>query len=103
MFGAVWKDRLHSIGYKKVNLGKLGASETVEPVLVTVMDRETDSLGRYQRFTQELRNAGIRAEMYQGNWKKFGNQLVRIGRYSGEHVGQPEVRMNVVLLAGREK
>jgi histidyl-tRNA synthetase len=25
--------------------------------------------------TQDLRNAGIRAEMYQGNWKKFGNQL----------------------------
>jgi histidyl-tRNA synthetase len=25
--------------------------------------------------TQELRAAGIRAEMFQGNWKKFGNQL----------------------------
>jgi len=34
-----------------------------------------ESMGRYQRFTQELRAAGIRAEMYQGNWKKFGNQL----------------------------
>ena len=57
------------------NLGKLGQDEVVAPVLVTVMDGDIESMGRYQRFTQELRAAGIRAEMYQGNWKKFGNQL----------------------------
>ncbi|MBY5812365.1 histidine--tRNA ligase [Rhizobium leguminosarum] len=57
------------------NLGKLGASETIEPVLVTVMDGDVEAMGRYQRMTQELRAAGIRAEMFQGNWKKFGNQL----------------------------
>ncbi|MCQ4631850.1 histidine--tRNA ligase [Shinella sp. CPCC 100929] len=57
------------------NLGKLGQNEVVAPVLVTVMDGDIESMGRYQRFTQELRKAGIRAEMYQGNWKKFGNQL----------------------------
>ncbi|PKA40994.1 histidine--tRNA ligase [Rhizobium sullae] len=57
------------------NLGKLGQSEVIEPVLVTVMDGDVESMGRYQRMTQELRAAGIRAEMYQGNWKKFGNQL----------------------------
>jgi histidyl-tRNA synthetase len=57
------------------NLGKLGMDEVVAPVLVTVMDGDVDSMGRYQRFTQALRNEGIRAEMYQGNWKKFGNQL----------------------------
>lgn len=58
------------------NLGKLGADEVLAPVLVTVMDgQDMDALGRYQRFTQALRNEGIRAEMYQGNWKKFGNQL----------------------------
>ncbi|MDR6756254.1 histidyl-tRNA synthetase [Mycoplana sp. BE70] len=57
------------------NLGKLGADEVVAPVLVTVMDGDTESMGRYQRFTQALRAAGVRAEMYQGNWKKFGNQL----------------------------
>ncbi len=57
------------------NLGKLGQSEVVEPVLVTVMDGDVEAMGRYQRITQELRQAGIRAEMYQGNWKKFGNQL----------------------------
>lgn len=57
------------------NLGKLGADEMVAPVLVTVMDGDTEALGRYQKMTQDLREAGIRAEMYQGNWKKFGNQL----------------------------
>ncbi|WP_186400722.1 HisS family protein [Stappia sp. P2PMeth1] len=57
------------------NLKKLQADEVVAPVLVTVMDGDTESLARYQKMTQELRAAGIRAEMYQGNWKKFGNQL----------------------------
>lgn len=57
------------------NLKKLKADEIVAPVLVTVMDGDTASLARYQKMTQDLRAAGIRAEMYQGNWKKFGNQL----------------------------
>lgn len=57
------------------NLGKLGASEVIEPVLVTVMDGDVEAMGRYQKMTQQLRAAGIRAEMFQGNWKKFGNQL----------------------------
>ncbi|NTF30968.1 histidine--tRNA ligase [Rhizobium skierniewicense] len=57
------------------NLGKLGQTKPLAPVLVTVMDGDVESMGRYQRFTQALRNEGIRAEMYQGNWKKFGNQL----------------------------
>ena len=57
------------------NLGKLDTSDVTAPVLVTVMDGDTEALGKYQKMTQELRNAGIRAEMYQGNWKKFGNQL----------------------------
>jgi histidyl-tRNA synthetase len=57
------------------NLGKLGQQDIIAPVLVTVMDGDVDAMGRYQRLTQELRAAGIRAEMFQGNWKKFGNQL----------------------------
>ena len=43
------------------------------PVIVTVMDR--DRLVDYQQMVSELRNAGIRAEMYMGNPKNFGNQL----------------------------
>ncbi len=57
------------------NLGKLEGTDIAAPVLVTVMDGDTENLGRYQKMTQDLREAGIRAEMYQGNWKKFGNQL----------------------------
>jgi histidyl-tRNA synthetase len=64
------------------NLGKLDVSDVTAPVLVTVMDRDTESLGRYQKFTQDLRNAKnekgeyfIRAEMYQGNPKDFPKQL----------------------------
>lgn len=43
------------------------------PVVITVMDR--DRLADYQAMVGELRAAGIRAEMYLGNPKNFGNQL----------------------------
>ena len=43
------------------------------PVIVTVMDR--DRMADYQAMVSELRNAGIRAEVYLGNPKNFGNQL----------------------------
>lgn len=47
--------------------------EPLGPVVVTVMDK--DQIGRYQAFAQTLRNAGIRAEMFLGNPKKFGRQI----------------------------
>jgi histidyl-tRNA synthetase len=43
------------------------------PVVVTVMDR--DRMADYQAMASELRAAGIRAEVYLGNPKNFGNQL----------------------------
>ncbi|MDQ2091702.1 histidine--tRNA ligase [Marimonas arenosa] len=43
------------------------------PVVVTVMDR--DRMADYQAMVGELRGAGIRAEVYLGNPKNFGNQL----------------------------
>ena len=43
------------------------------PVVVTVMDR--DRMADYQAMVSELRSAGIRAEVYLGNPKNFGNQL----------------------------
>lgn len=43
------------------------------PVVVTVMDRER--MGDYMAMAAELRAAGIRAEVYLGNPKNFGNQL----------------------------
>ncbi|WP_299905375.1 histidine--tRNA ligase [uncultured Paracoccus sp.] len=51
----------------------LAGAEAVGPVVVTVMDR--DRMGEYQAMAAELRNAGIRAEVYLGNPKNFGNQL----------------------------
>ena len=57
------------------NLGKLGADDVLAPVVVCVMDRDTESLGRYQKIVKQLRDAGIRAEMFQGNPKVFGKQL----------------------------
>ncbi len=52
--------------------GRMG-SVSKGPVVVTVMDR--DRMGDYQEMVAELRNAGIRAEVYLGNPKNFGNQL----------------------------
>ncbi len=52
--------------------GRIGRTE-VGPVVVTVMDR--DRMADYQAMVAELRNAGIRAEVYLGNPKNFGNQL----------------------------
>ncbi len=43
------------------------------PVVVTVMDRTR--MADYMSMVNELREAGIRAEMYLGNPKNFGNQL----------------------------
>jgi histidyl-tRNA synthetase len=48
------------------NLGKLDDAGTIAPVVVLVMDRDTESLGRYQKMVASLRAAGIRAEMYLG-------------------------------------
>lgn len=52
-----------------------GEAETVAagPVVVTVMDR--DRMADYMAMVGDLRRAGIRAEMYLGNPKNFGNQL----------------------------
>lgn len=48
------------------NLGKLEETGTIAPVVVLVMDRDMESLGRYQKMVASLRAAGIRAEMYLG-------------------------------------
>ncbi len=48
-------------------------TDTAGPVVVTVMDRER--MADYMAMATELRNAGIRAEVYLGNPKNFGNQM----------------------------
>jgi histidyl-tRNA synthetase len=62
-------DRLLAALRAKGRVG--GASEG--PVVVTVMDR--DRMADYMAMVGELRAAGIRAEVYLGNPKNFGNQL----------------------------
>ncbi|WP_298260868.1 histidine--tRNA ligase [uncultured Litoreibacter sp.] len=62
-------DRLLAALHAKGRMNK----ETVGPVIVTVMDRAR--MAHYQSIVSELRNAGIRAEVYLGNPKNFGNQL----------------------------
>ncbi len=52
--------------------GRVGAA-TAGPVVVTVMDR--DRMADYMAMVGDLRRAGIRAEVYLGNPKQFGNQL----------------------------
>lgn len=51
----------------------LAGAEVAGPVVVTVMDR--DRMSDYQSMAADLRAAGIRAEVYLGNPKNFGNQL----------------------------
>lgn len=52
--------------------GRIGGTAQ-GPVVVTVMDR--DRMGDYLAMASELRRAGLRAEVYLGNPKNFGNQL----------------------------
>ncbi len=52
--------------------GRAG-TEAPGPVVVTVMERER--MADYMAIVGELRAAGIRAEVYLGNPKNFGNQL----------------------------
>ncbi|WP_425073805.1 histidine--tRNA ligase [Sagittula sp. S175] len=52
--------------------GRIGGTEQ-GPVVVTVMDKAR--MADYQAMVAELRQAGIRAEVYLGNPKNFGNQL----------------------------
>ncbi len=54
-------------------LNKDKAAPADGPVIVTVMEKERTA--DYQKMVQALRAAGIRAELYLGNPKKFGKQL----------------------------
>ena len=49
------------------------SGDSAGPVVVTVMDR--DRMADYFAMAADLRAAGIRAEVYLGNPKNFGNQL----------------------------
>ena len=56
-----------------LRMKKKSDNEIIGPVVVTVMDK--GRMVDYQTMATELRNAGIRAEVYLGNPRNFGNQL----------------------------
>jgi histidyl-tRNA synthetase len=47
--------------------GNLATDQNAGPVVVLVLDRDPAAIADYQKLTSELRNAGIRAEMYLGS------------------------------------
>jgi histidyl-tRNA synthetase len=73
-------------------IGKLDGKAEPGPVVVTVFDR--DRIADYQKMVTALRNADIRAELYLGNPKNFGNQF----KYADKR-GSP----CVVIQGGDEK
>ena len=54
-------------------VGSMATARETGRARVTVMDR--DKMSTYQALAAELRGAGLRAEVYLGNPKNFGNQL----------------------------
>jgi histidyl-tRNA synthetase len=54
-------------------LKKIDDKPEFGPVVVTIFDK--DRIADYQAMVKELREAGLRAELYLGNPKNFGNQL----------------------------
>ncbi|MEL6093407.1 histidine--tRNA ligase [Bartonella schoenbuchensis] len=48
------------------NVGKLRVNAKTGPVVVLMMDQEPDSIARYQKMVRQLREEGIRSEVYLG-------------------------------------
>ncbi len=76
--GEPCRRRVFSIGVSRLQaalalINKADAKPEFGPVVVTVFDR--DRIADYQKFVAQLRAAKIRAELYLGNPKNFGNQL----------------------------
>ena len=87
--------------------GNLNAAEPVGPVVVLVMDKE--QMAGYQAMVAELRNAGIRAEMFLGNTKNFGKQVAYADKRNSPIVvieGSQEREQGIVqvkdLIAGKQ-
>jgi histidyl-tRNA synthetase len=93
-------------------VGKAQTSTTLAPVVVLVMDKERQA--DFWRMTQQLRNAGIRAEMYMGTAgmkaqmkyaDKRGSPLVVIQGGDEKAAGQVQIkdlRLGSQLAAGIE-
>ncbi len=69
------------------------------PIVVCVMDKSR--IADYQQMVGELRAAGIRAEMYQGNPKNFGKQLQYADRRNSPAaiiVGSDEFEQGIIQI-----
>ena len=69
--------------------GRMGG-EAAGPVVVTVMDR--DRMADYFAMASDLRKSNIRAEVYLGNPKNFGNQLKYAASRHGLELVQGKIR-----------
>jgi histidyl-tRNA synthetase len=89
------------------HLGKIDDKQEYGPVVVTVFDRER--VADYQRMVKTLRDAGIRAELYLGNPKNFGNQLKYADRRNspcaviqgGDEKAKGEVQIKDLILGAQ--
>jgi histidyl-tRNA synthetase len=89
------------------HLGKIETKAAHGPVVVTVFDR--DRIADYQKFVKQLRDAGIRAELYLGNPRNFGNQLKYADRRNspcvviqgGDEKAKGEVQIKDLILGAR--
>jgi len=87
--------------------GNLGATEPAGPVVVLVMDKAETA--RYQAMVSELRQAGIRAEMFLGQTKNFGKQVAYADKRNAPAViieGSQERELGILqvkdLIAGKQ-
>ena len=87
--------------------GNLGATEPAGPVVVLVMDKAETA--RYQAMVSELRQAGIRAEMFLGSTKNFGKQVAYADKRNSPAViieGSQEREQGILqvkdLIAGKQ-
>jgi histidyl-tRNA synthetase len=89
--------------YGLKTLGKISPEAVQGPVVVLVLDR--DRIADYQKMTQELRNAGIRAELYLGEGGLKAQMKYADKRKSpcvviqgGDEKGRGEVQIKDLLL-----
>ncbi|HEX5778600.1 MAG TPA: ATP phosphoribosyltransferase regulatory subunit, partial [Xanthobacteraceae bacterium] len=89
------------------HLGQINEKVQPGPVVVTIFDRER--VADYQKMVKQLRDAGIRAELYLGNPKNFGNQLKYADRRNspcaviqgGDEKAKGEVQIKDLILGAK--
>ena len=89
-------DRLFAAMQK---LGLVGSAPATAQVLVTVM--EPGQLATYQKLTRQLRQAGVRTELYLGDEKTLGKQLQYANRQEipvAIIIGSDELARNTVTI-----